>query len=197
MKSPPSRWWHVIAVLVFLAGALGMPGMMFLLMFQFLSGGEEFEVPGTHTLQLDEPGAYTVWNVTSTFRDGQQYHFSDSLPSGTRIRIREVESGIEIPTTRAMNATETSGSTTRRSVCRFTIESPGAYDVVVDQTDEKRLLMVRRAVGARVFWIFFLAIIVSFLCWIIAPAISIIVEVRRYYFRREQADKARELALGA
>ena len=188
MKSPPSRWWHLFAVLVFLSGAVGAPVVMFITLFGLFSEGEEFVVPGRHSLQLEREGKYIVWSVTSTFRDGRQHHYSDTLPSGTRIRIIEEESGAEIPTARTMSATETSGNTARRSVCSFIIAAPGIYSVVVDELDEQRLLMVRRSAVTLFLWVFLFGGIFSVFCWLVAPAISIIVEVRRYHFRRSLSD---------
>lgn len=189
MKRPPSRWWHVISVLVFLIGALGSPITMVFLMLRQFAAGEEFFVPGTHALHLQKPGKYVVWNVTSEFRDGQQYGYPDSLPVGTRIRIIDDGSGTELPTTATMTASESSGNTKRRSVCSFITASPGSYSVVVDGTDERRLLMVRPSIASRVILFFIVGGVGSVLGWILPPVISVVVEVRRYRARKESANQ--------
>ena len=189
MKSPPSRLWHLVAFLVFVAGAIGTPIFIVFSMIRLLSGGEELIAPGSHILELASPGKYVVWNVTATFRDGQQYRFPDQLPTGTRIRVYDEVAGVEIPTAASMSATESSGETRRRSICSFTINEPGTYRLVVDQLSEKRFLTVRQRTGWNVVVMFFGGLLFSFLCWIFAPAISIITEVRRFRYRRDLADE--------
>ena len=187
MKRLPSRWWHLVSVLVFLVGAVGAPITMIFLIMAKLSSGEEFFVPGTRVLKLDKPGKYVVWNVESQFRDGKQYSFPASLPNGTRIKIVDGNTGGEMPTSASMSSTETSGNVKRSSVCSFIIHAPGSYSVNVDGTSEERLLMVRHSMAWSVLRLFLLGGLVSVAGWILAPAISVVVEVRRYRARNEPA----------
>lgn len=192
MRRPPSRWWHVFSAVVFLGGAVGAPITMVLMMMGQFSTGEEFFVPGTHSLKLSEPGKYVVWNVVSQFRDGRQYGFSDSLPTGTRIKIVDEGTGKELPTHATLNSTETSGNAKRSSVCSFQVVTPGPYSVIVDGMSEQRLLMVRHSMTANFVWLFLLGGSVSVLGWILAPVISMVVEVRRYRARKTSANQVPE-----
>jgi hypothetical protein len=167
--------------------------LVLLIMGQF-SSGKEFFVPGTHTLDLKKPGKYVVWNVVSEFRDGRQYGFPDSLPTGTRIRIFEDATGKEIPTEATPNSSETSGNSKRSSVCSFQVAAPGSFSMIVDGTSEQRLLMVRHSIIASLVWLFLLGGTLSVLGWIVPPVISIVVEARRYGAREEQANSKNPVA---
>ncbi|MEI7437291.1 MAG: hypothetical protein WCL16_10875 [bacterium] len=180
MKQLPSRWWHGVSALVFLSGAVAAPIVMVILALGQFSSGTEFFTPGTHVLTLEKPGKYIVWNVLSAFRDGKQYGFSDSLPAGTHIRVVSQSAGREFLTEATIGGSETSGTTKRSSVCSFTIPTAGSYSVIVDGTSEQRLLMVRHSMTANLVRFFVIAGVGSVLGWILAPVLSIIVEVRRH-----------------
>ena len=174
-----------MSAVVFLGGAVGAPIAMVLMMLGQLESGDEFFVPGTHALKVAKPGKHVVWNVVSEFRDGRQYSFTDDLPAGTHIRVVDDSTGKEIPTEAVMHATESSGSAKRTSVCSFRVPAAGAYSVIVDGTSEQRLLLVRHSMASRLVWLFVVGGVVSVIGWVLAPAISILIEVRRYRARKE------------
>ena len=190
MQRPPSRWWHVLSAVIFLGCAVGVPLYMAVLIIGQFSAGEEFFVPGTHKLNIEKPGKYVVWNVVSEFRDGRQYGYPGNLPAGMRIRIVDDGTGQEIPTQATLYSTETSGSAARSSVCSFQVVAPGPVSVVVDSTSEQRLIMVRQAMFPKVIKLFLVGGVIGFLGWILAPLISIVIEVRRYRAKKSLANNA-------
>jgi len=183
---PPSRWWHLVSVMLFLSGAVATPILMVFLLIGKLSSGEEFVIPGTHSIKIEKTGAYCIWNIVSEFRDGTQRDYSEKLPNGTRIRITD-SAGKEIPTKADLNCTETSGNSSRKSICSFTVSEAGLYSIIVDGTSEARSFMVRRAMSSRAVLLFVLGSVVSVLGWIIPILISILVEIKRHRAKKESA----------
>lgn len=188
IKQPPSRWWHLASLIVFLSCAIATPIAMIFLLIGQLSSGEEFIVPGIHFIKVDKPGKYGIWNIVSEFRNGTQRAYSEKLPDGTRIRITS-SVGKEIPTTSDMNCTETSGNSSRTLICSFEIQEIGSYSIIVDGISEERSLMVRRSMVSWLILSFILVGFVSVLGWIIPILISVLVEVKRYNLKRGLANQ--------
>jgi hypothetical protein len=80
---------------------------------------------------------------------------------------------------RGLVSSETSGSAKRSSVGEFEALQPGAYEIEVTGSFEPRVFSVRRSLMARMFLGILGLIGLEFLGWIGAPAIAIIVFLKR------------------
>jgi len=126
VRQPPSRWWHLLSLVLFLIAPLAVPILTVLSVVKQFETAEEFSAPGTRMLKLEEPGKYVVWNTVSAFRHGRQCNFPEKLPDGTHIRVVDKASGKEIPTESCMGTIESAGTEQHASVCSFRISKPGS-----------------------------------------------------------------------
>ena len=193
MGYPPSRWWHLLSVVLLVIGPLAVAVPTALSVVKQFESAEEFSVPGTHALKLEEPGEYVVWNTVSTFRHGRQYNFPEKLPGGTHIRVIDDASGREIPTESCMSTLESVGTEEHASVCSFRIAKPGGYSVTVDGTSEERILRVRQAIFPGILWKIALCLIAGLLAFSLAVLISVVVEVRQNRWKKAQANQPQTL----
>jgi len=125
----PSRSWYLVAVLVFLGGAVGGTGFFLWFLFTSIGGGQQFLIPGATTLNAAKPGTYVLWYDHATFFNGRAYQLGQSLPNGLRVRITETASNQEIPLNQGFGGSETVGNLRRVTVGEFEVRRPGAYDI--------------------------------------------------------------------
>jgi hypothetical protein len=171
----PSRGWYLIAVLVFLGGAIGGTGFFLWFLFTSIGGGQPFLIPGTMTLEATNPGTYVLWYDHVTMFKGQAYHSDASLPHGLRIRITARGTTREIPLKQGFGGFETVGSLQRSMVGEFEVSQSGSYAIEVTGPFEPRVFSVRRSLTARFFFSIVALLGLDLLGWF--GAIAIVVRV--------------------
>lgn len=90
--------------------------------------GESFQGPGTHTIEIDDLGEWTVWFESSGVVNGS-FRTGSSPPSGIQITV--THEGAHVPLRPLPGQTMTAGSTERLSLMAFEVATPGAYEVEV------------------------------------------------------------------
>ncbi|HLY09409.1 MAG TPA: hypothetical protein VKW04_08925 [Planctomycetota bacterium] len=174
-KALPSRGWYLVAVLVFLGGAVGGTGFFLWFLFTSIGGGQQFLIPGTTTLEAAKPGTYVLWYDHATLLNGRAYQFDERLPNGLRVRITESASNQEVPLNQGFGGSETLGNLRRVTVGEFEVRRPGPYVIEVTGPFEARVFSVRRSLTARFFLSIVALILVDLMGWF--GAIAIIVRV--------------------
>jgi hypothetical protein len=185
----PSRWWHILSVFVFLFGAVGAPIVMVSTLVGYVGSGEIIAVPGSHTMRIEKPGRYVIWNVISAFHEGRQHTYSESLPAGMRIRV--MHDGRELQMDKALAGTESSANSEFARVCTFLVEAPGDYTLTVDGSSEQRLLRVRESLLRKVLLLCGGLGLLSLLGWIGAPVLSVAIEVRRHRLKKRMSQRTK------
>jgi len=186
----PSRWWHLVAGVIFLGGAFGAPVGLALSLMHLISDGEQFLAPGKHTIAVTKPRRCVIWHNPEAFYKGTQYSSPASLPAGTTIKVIQERTGMEIDTKATTSGSETSGNSTRYSVCSFEAPEAGDYTISVQNLEDNRVFMVRDSRG-----LFFVALflVIGPLCfagWVVPPIIVLVVELKRYRNRKSVSDRA-------
>lgn len=184
-KIRPSRSWYVIALILFLIGAVGGIAILFTSIFTSLSEGTQFIVPGEIAITVDKPGEYTLWNEVKTIYKGRMYTGSEELPDILEIRITDTMTGEPIPMTSSAGGTETIGSTVRRAIGNITFDRPGRYRIEVSGDFRARIFMIRRSVCGDLLVSFAAFFLLSLIGWIGAPLIAIVVLVKRINAKKQ------------
>lgn len=187
-KSGPSKAWYVVGVIAILLTPV-FPVLSIIDVVSALWGGEEFLVPGTHTLTVQEPGTYVLWHNAETFFRGQRYRSGSSLPDGMMIKIVHEESGEEITLDSAVESSESSGSRMSYSICKFRAEAPGRYRIEVSNMPGKRVFMVRKSLLSQLLATFLVCAVCGVVGWIGGPVLIILVAVKRNRAMKEAAEQ--------
>ena len=139
----PGRGWYLFAGAVALAGVLAMVALIAWYVLT-LEQGVQFLGPGRHTLKLDRPGKFLVWNDYQTVFHGRSYDESEKLPPGARISVFDKAGGRALTVTSSRGGTSTIGNTSSVAVSQFEIEQPGSYEIVVEGDVPQRVFSVGR-----------------------------------------------------
>lgn len=107
--------------------------------------------PGETTINIAQPGKYTLWHESRTFLDGRFLTFEDELPSGASISIRNSADGTTVPLRGAGTSSIESGGTRRVSVARLDFDEPGEYDLQISGLTQQRVFYLAEARFWKVF----------------------------------------------
>jgi len=139
----PGKGWYVFAGAVALAGVIAMAALIAWFVLT-LDKGVQFLGPGRHTVELDKPGKYLVWNDYRTVFRGRSYDESEKLPPGVRISVLDKASSQALAVSASHGTTSSIGNTSSVSVSQFVIERPGSYEIVVEGDFPPRVFSASR-----------------------------------------------------
>lgn len=189
----PGRGWYAVAGALAFASTAAIVAIIAWLAFA-PNQGQQFLVPGRHTMELAGPAGYLIWNDHKTVFARRSYEDSDELPAGARISVIENASGEKLATQPNTGSSVTDGGTKRRSVAQFRTARPGHYEIIVEGDFPPRVLSASRDFLSGVLW--GLAGIFALAVFGFGSAMAI---AGWAYFKREQAAEtaAREGAAAA
>jgi len=127
-------------ILLTVAGIFVVPYLFIMPLFESKYPEVTFKAPGVGTIEIIAPGRYYLWNDYQTFYDGQTYNNSKRLPSGTRIRIVNEESGKEIPFVADSSISLSVGNKAQNSVGYVEVSDGKSLKIEVSQNSEDRIL---------------------------------------------------------
>jgi len=136
----PSRWHenHVIGIPVLIVGlVVSIVGFAIFTVFLItrisdLTPDIQVVVPGTHEIQLEESGKYTVFYEYRSVVDNKVYSTGESL-SGMIVTLQSKEDSQEVAMSRPSgSSTYETGGRAGVSVLEFEIEEPGTYILTAD-----------------------------------------------------------------
>jgi hypothetical protein len=109
-----------------------------------------FAAPGIYHYPVDKPGEHTVWLALNGVKDGEMFTTDEKLPPGMRLSV--THEGNSVPV-RAYNAeSESTQGQTRKSVAKFTANSPGDYLVSVSGLNEAKTFQISSSSGIILFF---------------------------------------------
>jgi hypothetical protein len=148
---PPGRIWYLLAVLIAIAGWIGMV----MVLVAGLSGSTDrmmrILAPGQSELALDESGTYTIFHEYRSILNGRVYNV-DSV-SGLQVVVREKASGATLALSSTTGSNYSVGSYHGRSLFSFEARKPGVYLLSASYDDGRKqpqtvLAIARGFVGA-------------------------------------------------
>jgi hypothetical protein len=123
----PSRWYYVLAALVFVAGWV----LFALFLFKSLSGmGAKLQqavAPGETDLTFREPGNYTIFYEYHSVIGDKVYSTDESLSGLTCALVSKARNSKIALSPSSMNSTYEFGGRSGRSIFDFRIDQPGVY----------------------------------------------------------------------
>jgi hypothetical protein len=183
-----SRAWYGIAVLVFVASA----GCAAWILWSALGGiGDtvvRVVVPGVVTLDLDEPGSYTIFHESRSVIDGVLY--TSENVNGLRVTLRAEGSGKPVTIARpTMSSRYSISGHEGVSILSFDIAEPGRYRLSAAYDDAagrgRTVLAIEHGFVARLLRTIAATIATGLFGLIAAVVIAAITFARRRRLRRQ------------
>jgi hypothetical protein len=179
----PSRWYYVLAGLVFVGGMV----LFAWFLFNSLSGMgaklQQVVAPGETHLTLREPGNYTIFYEYQSVV-GDKVYSSDESISGLRCTLVAKATNSKIPLSHSsMHSSYELGGRSGRSIFDFQIDQPGVYALSATypqgQQGPEIVLAVGKDFNAGLIMIIFRAFAVGFGSIGIAVAIMVVTLLKR------------------
>ncbi len=184
----PGRKWYVVAGVVFVVGVAAFGTLLFLGLRGMGKDLQRFVVPGERTVEVAEPGGYTIYRETGSL-DGV-YYDAVNLPA---IRVVVTSpTGRDVPVQApGMNETYTLGGREGWAIFRFQADEPGAYRVEARYPDgspgPQGILAVGRGFTVRLVVMIFVAVATLLVTVLLTLGIGITTFVLRYRAGRRLA----------
>lgn len=166
----------MLAPLIFLSG---VGGGTFVLIRQMITlpDDDTFSAPASRTLRINEPGKYVLWHDYKVMFNGRMYNKPEALPDQTVISL--TRDGREIPGNPSLSSCVTSGQNEKRSVMRYQLDEAGEYMFSITGLDEERIFSFGPSRIKDILFAIALCLVLNLFGWIGAPAVVVIVLVKR------------------
>lgn len=110
------------------------------------SYGEQFKIPGSTLVIVEEPGRYYLWNNYQTVFEGRSYNRSEEIPDGLEIKIRNKETGKPFDFVTKLSISSNRGTSSKNSIGYVDVLSPGGVDIEIAGGSEDRIFSFSRSV---------------------------------------------------
>jgi hypothetical protein len=182
----PSRAWYVVAALVFVVGLVIFGAFLFLRLSRLDEGLEQFVVPGSTEVVIDEPGRQTIYRETGASIDGRYYGSSDL--TGLEVVVTDPSGDVLVLDSPAMNESYTIGGREGVAIFKFDGGDPGTYHVEAfypgAQAGNEGVLAVGEPIVGDIMLTIFGGLAIAGGATMIALAIAVVTFVRRYRAKR-------------
>ncbi len=95
------------------------------------SGANQFLIPGSNKLKVEEAGRYYLWNDYQTIFKGESYSFSSKIPNGLKFEFID-NNGNLLPFISSTSSTSNTGSSNKQSIGYVDIASPTEIEILVN-----------------------------------------------------------------
>jgi hypothetical protein len=128
----------VTGVVLFVAGAFVVPGIMIFSLILDREAPRQFLVPGSVDVTVEKPGRYFHWNNHQTIFEGRTYDTSESLPGGLVITITD-ERGQKLPFIPDGSMSNQNGAMSKKSIGYVEVTASGRLHVSVEGNSDNRV----------------------------------------------------------
>ena len=126
--------------ILFALGAFIIPLAIIIPLFLQDSNNNQFKVPGSFQVQVNEAGAYYLWNDHQTIFQGKSYNRSQSIPDGMKFLLKDTQSGESFIFVSDTSMSSTRGNHARNTIGYIDIVKAGKVDIeVFGGDDEERI----------------------------------------------------------
>lgn len=152
----------IAGILLFLLGAFVVPLLLILPLLLNDSAEEQFLVPGSVEVTVDEPGRYYLWHDFRTVYEGVSYSKPEEIPDGLDISVK-TEGGEELVLMASGTMSSSTGASARRTIGYVDVADPGRLTVTVNGDSEPRVFSFSQSGMKSIFLRIFGGAIVSML----------------------------------
>lgn len=140
----------IIGITLFLLGGFVIPVLLILPIFLTKSSEQQFLIPGTKELTIEEPSRYYLWNDCQTVFEGKSYSRSERLPDGIEITVTD-GTGKILAFQSDTSISSSSGSSSKNSIGYVEVSEPSELFITVKSASEKRVFSFSESIFSKVF----------------------------------------------
>jgi hypothetical protein len=143
----PSRWYYVLAAVIFIAGWALFAGFLFQSLSGMEAGLQRVVVPGEMDITLRERGRYTISYEYRSVIAGKIYSTAENI-SGLECTLVSKANGSKVALSlTSVNTTYEFGGHAGRAIFDFTIDQPGIYTLTAAYPEGRQGPEIVLAVG--------------------------------------------------
>ena len=135
----------ILGVILFTLGGIAFPAAIILPLFLDDSIDQQFSIPGTIQVAIEEPGRYYLWNDHQTIFNGKTYNRSEDLPDGIEISITDTATGTLFDFIDTASISISGGNSAKRSIGYIEVSNPTRLQVDITGGNEDRIFSFARA----------------------------------------------------
>ena len=135
----------VTGVTFFVLGAVVVPLAIVLSLVIGDKNEEQFMIPGSTQVVVEEAGRYYLWNDYQTVFKGKSYSRSEAIPDGIEIKIKNRETGELFSFVSDTSTSSSSGSSSKNSIGYIEVPTPGSVHIEVLGGNEERVFSFSRS----------------------------------------------------
>lgn len=183
LRITPSRWYYVLAGLIFVAGWIMFAGLLYKNLSGMGSRLQQVVVPGQTDVILREPGDYTIFYERRSVVGNKMYATNQTLSGLACALVSKTQNAEIVLTPSSTNSTYEFGGRSGRSMFDFRISQPGVYTLSgrypQGQLEPQIVLAVGKDFNANLFTTIFESLALVFGSSGIAIAIIVVTAVKR------------------
>ena len=192
-RTVPSRRHYLVGSFILVVG-VSLFALLLFLRIERYTPHIRAVVPGTHQIELDRSGKYTVSYEYRSVIEGR-FYFTDEALSGILVRIAPADGSGPRPLSRSANSrTYDARGRAGGSILEFDIEEPGTYELTAVYADNADRGDIVLAIGQ---YSVFRTVLSLFFLLLGGVLIGGFVIVRAYVWRRGANGKTAETGEGA
>ena len=138
----------ITGIILFILGMIVITMVMPILLYDLIddSNGEQFRVPGSTQIIVEEPGRYYLWNNYQTVFEGKSYNRSKTIPDGMEFKISNKETSKPFDFVTHLSISSNRGTSSSNSIGYVDVLSPGRVDIEIVGGGEERIFSFSRSV---------------------------------------------------
>jgi uncharacterized Tic20 family protein len=185
----PTRFWYMIAVLLFLVPMIAGGVEVFNAFKSQLTGGTPLMVPGETDIQINKPGDYVIFYETSMFTLANAVNYQ--IGRDFAISVMDLSTGEDLALQPPLSSgTQDLGTTVRQPLAELHINSAGFYTATVEgeiAAGDRLIAQYSDLIefGKSMLWalgLFFLGIIAG-------PIMALVIFVKHQIYKQKHRDE--------
>ena len=140
----------IIGITLFILGGFVIPLLLILPIFLNESSEQQFLIPGSKELSVEEPSRYYLWNDFQTVFEGKSFSRSENIPDGLEIAVTD-GTGRTLAFKGDTSISSSSGSSSKNSIGYVEVSEPSELLVTVTGASEERVFSFSESIFPKIF----------------------------------------------
>ena len=136
----------IAGVTLFVLGAVVVPLAIVLPIVLGEKNKEQFVIPGSTHVAVEEAGRYYLWNDYQTVFKGKSYIRSEAIPDGLEITIKNEKTGEPYNFVSDSSISSSSGTSSKKAIGYIEVLTPGTVCIEILGGDEERIFSFSRSI---------------------------------------------------
>tara|TARA_B110000003_G_C16288042_1_gene393703 strand:- start:24 stop:596 length:573 start_codon:yes stop_codon:yes gene_type:complete len=140
----------ITGITLFILGGFVIPFLLIIPLFFDESANQQFLIPGSREVTVEEPGRYYLWNDFQTVFDGKSFNRSENIPDGLEIIVTD-DVGKTLKFYSDTSISSSSGSSSKNSIGYVEVSDSSKLSVSVSGDSEERVFSFSQSILPKMF----------------------------------------------